>query len=127
MPRGVPISPSKKGAIAEAAQHLSYQAVADKYRCSKATVSNLVKRKQSTGSVYPSPRQGRALKTSRYDILAIKRAITSNRFLPIAQRHCLIREENGIAISLSTFRRCLRRMGYTRRIARVKPFINKAT
>lgn len=127
MPRGVPISPSKRGAIVEAASHMSYHQVAARHGCSVSSVSRLVNRKQSTGSVYPSPRHGPAQKTTRYNLMTIKRTIITNRFLPMPQLHRLLRQQHNIQISLTTLCRILHRLGYKRRTARAKPLINRAT
>lgn len=127
MPRGVPISPSKRGAIVEAARTSSLRQVAACWKCAPSTVSRLVACHSSTGSVYPSPKPGRKPKCTRYHLLTIKRSIIAHRFMPLPQLCRYLKDYHSLELGLTTLRRIIHSMGYSRRVARVKPLINKAT
>ena len=121
---GIPYSPSKRAAIADAALSSPYRAVAQRFGCSISTVSRLVHNRQERGHSYNAKRSGRPSSLNRHTLLMIKRTLRLHRFL--SPKHIVpLLELSNIHISLSTLKRIMKKLGLKRRIARSKPFLTR--
>jgi transposase len=79
------LTPKKRSVIvALAKEKLSYSAIAERVRCSKATVSKTLKLVNETGGVASRKRSGRPRCTSHRDDLAMLKTIKKQPFLTAA-------------------------------------------
>jgi transposase len=119
------LTPKKRSVIvALAKEKLSYSAIAERVRCSKATVSKTLKLVNETGGVASRKRSGRPRCTSHRDDLAMLKTIKKQPFLTAAD---LKAELPCVTASLRTIRRrlCDEFKLRSRRAAR-KPLLNSA-
>lgn len=123
---GACFTPRKRSRIAQAGLSTPYRQVANEHNCSIGTVSRLVTELRQTGSNSPPIRHGRPSRYSLRDLAAIRRLVCKHRRYTLAQLVSLL-GESGFPLSLSTLRRILKVLGLKRRLARVKPLLDKRT
>ena len=95
----------------------SQRQIADRVECCQKSVSLILKKEKTNGSLADRPIPGRARKTTRREDSLLVRKSKADRFKTAPQIRNEIRREHGIDISISTTQRRLREVarGWTYR------------
>ena len=104
----------------------SIRKISEQLGVPKSTVSKTIIRFKRTGSAAVAPRTGRPRILSDRDARALRRNVEKNRKASLAQITDELKSQANVAISLSTVRTELHRMGICSRYARKKPWISSA-
>ena len=99
----------------------SQRQIADRVECCQKSVSLILKKEKTNGSLADRPIPGRARKTTRREDSLLVRKNKADRFKTAPQIRNEIRREHGIDISISTTQRRLREVGLIGRKPRRKP------
>ncbi|WVR00452.1 hypothetical protein IAU59_007595 [Kwoniella sp. CBS 9459] len=124
--RGKKISDQTSELIARAALQYPQRVVALLYEVSPASVSRIVKRFRQHPQPLSPRRQGRPPKVTPRFMHLVSRSLRKYRRSSLKEI-CGILQKSNLFISVDTLRRAMQKLGFKRRVARVKPILNKAT
>lgn len=121
---GKTLSPRRRAVIARAADYTTCRDLASEFRCGKSTTARIAALHRETGSADPKPHPGRPTRFDERSLAHLKRLIEDNRKMS-AKELAPYLSSFGFTISERHLRRIAASLGFSRRIARTKPFLTK--